>query len=57
MTTLLDGLIVVIGVQGTHLFRVLVSRAGGAPDRVRVLDPQAQPLEAFCRLTGATGTR
>lgn len=57
MTTPLDWLIVGGGVHGTHLSHVLVNRAGVAPDRVRVLDPQEHPLETFWRVTGATGMR
>ena len=57
MTTPLDWLIVGGGVHGTHLSHVLVNRAGVAPDRVRVLDPQEHPLETFWRVTSATGMR
>jgi cation diffusion facilitator CzcD-associated flavoprotein CzcO len=57
MTTPLDWLIVGGGVHGTHLSHVLVNRAGVAPHRVRVLDPQEHPLETFWRVTGATGMR
>jgi cation diffusion facilitator CzcD-associated flavoprotein CzcO len=53
----LDWLIVGGGVHGTYLSHVLVSRAGVARDRVRVLDPQEHPLETFWRVTGATGMR
>lgn len=57
MTTPLDWLIVGGGVLGTNLSPVLVNRAGTAPDRAHVLDPQEQPLETVWRVTGATGMR
>jgi cation diffusion facilitator CzcD-associated flavoprotein CzcO len=57
MSQPLEWLIVGGGVHGTHLSHVLVTRAGVAHDRVRVLDPQERPLETFWRVTGATGMR
>lgn len=55
MSTPLDWLVVGGGVHGTYLSHVLVNRAGVAPDRVRVLDPEEHPLETFWRVTNATG--
>ncbi|MCU0687258.1 MAG: FAD/NAD(P)-binding protein [Polyangiaceae bacterium] len=57
MSARLDWLIVGGGVHGTHLSHVLVNRAGVAPARVRVLDPQELPLATFWRVTAATGMR
>lgn len=57
MTKRLDWLIVGGGVHGTHLSHVLVNRAGIAPARVRVIDPQETAVASFWRVTAATGMR
>lgn len=44
---MLDWLIVGGGVQGSYLSNVVVHALGAAPERVRVLDPRAGPLEAW----------
>ena len=47
----LDWLIVGGGVHGTHLAHVLVDALGVTRDRLRVLDPNPQPLAQWDRLT------
>jgi cation diffusion facilitator CzcD-associated flavoprotein CzcO len=54
---MLDWLIVGGGLHGTHLASVLVTQAGVAPARLRVLDPHERPAEAFFRMAEATGMR
>lgn len=52
---MLDWLIIGGGIHGTHLSLVL-TRFGGIPrDRVAVLDPHAEPLAHWGRLTQRTG--
>lgn len=52
---MLDWLIVGGGVHGTYLSHALVRGGAVRRDRIRVLDPHLQPLEAFWRVTRATG--
>jgi len=52
---MLDWLIIGGGIHGTYLSLFLTQRKGIAPDRVRVLDPYAQPLALWQRFTANTG--
>lgn len=53
--TVLDWLIIGGGIHGTHLSLILTARAGVPRERVRVLDPYAEPLAVWKRLTATTG--
>lgn len=52
---MLDWLIIGGGVHGTHISRVLTQRGGVAPDRLRVLDPHAEPLARWHACVHNTG--
>jgi len=52
---MLDWLIVGGGIHGTYLSLFLSQRKGIAADRVRVLDPYAQPLALWQHFTANTG--
>lgn len=53
---MLDWLIIGGGIHGTYLSHVL-QRRGVAPERLRVLDPHAQPLARWRACTANTGMR
>ncbi len=57
---MLDWLVVGGGVHGTHLSLSLLRRNRVSPDRLRVLDPHPEPLDAWqrrCAVTGMTHLR
>jgi glycine/D-amino acid oxidase-like deaminating enzyme len=52
---MLDWLIIGGGVHGTHISRVLTQRGGVAPERLRVLDPHAEPMARWNACAHNTG--
>ncbi len=52
---MLDWLIIGGGLHGTYFSRLLVEEGGVSRDRVRVLDPHAEPLARWAECTSATG--
>lgn len=52
---MLDWLIIGGGIHGTHLSLVLTQQARIPHDRIRVLDPHAEPLTRWHTVTGNTG--
>lgn len=52
---MLDWLVVGGGVHGTYLSSILTTRCGVAADRVRVLDPDPEPLARWYRCAHNTG--
>ncbi|MBM4269710.1 MAG: hypothetical protein FJ144_24435 [Deltaproteobacteria bacterium] len=52
---MLDWLIIGGGVHGTYLSSILASRLGAGADRIRVLDPDDEPLARWYRCAHNTG--